>query len=125
MVSIADSFTLTIDTEYIEEVSVPAQHRYFFTYTITLTNPLSQSVNLSNIQLLLTDGDGTVSELNNPFQDNDYLISSQQDFCYSNDIITHSPLSIVQGKIELQLSASELVVITIEPFRLVTPNLLH
>ena len=125
MVSIADSFTLTIDTEYVEEVSVPAQHRYFFTYTITLTNPLSQSVNLSSIQLLLTDCDGTVSELNNPFQDNDYLISSQQDFCYSNDIITHSPLSIVQGKIELQLNASELVVITVEPFRLVTPNLLH
>ncbi|MBL1418163.1 MAG: ApaG domain [Moritella sp.] len=125
MVSVADSFTLIIDTEYVEEVSVPAQHRYFFTYTITLTNPLSQSVNLSSIQLLLTDGDGTVSELNNPFQDNDYLISSQQDFCYSNDIITHSPLSIVQGKIELQLNASELVVITVEPFRLVTPNLLH
>ncbi|EDM69124.1 MAG: ApaG domain [Moritella sp.] len=125
MVSVADSFTLIIDTEYVEEVSVPAQHRYFFTYTITLTNPLSQSVNLSSIQLLLTDSDGTVSELNNPFQDNDYLISSQQDFCYSNDIITHSPLSIVQGKIELQLNASELVVITVEPFRLVTPNLLH
>ena len=125
MVSVADSFTLIIDTEYVEEVSVPAQHRYFFTYTITLTNPLSQSVNLSSIQLLLTDGDGTVSKLNNPFQDNDYLISSQQDFCYSNDIITHSPLSIVQGKIELQLNASELVVITVEPFRLVTPNLLH
>ena len=125
MVSVADSFTLIIDTEYVEEVSVPAQHRYFFTYTITLTNPLSQSVNLSSIQLLLTDCDGTVSELNNPFQDNDYLISSQQDFCYSNDIITHSPLSIVQGKIELQLNASELVVITVEPFRLVTPNLLH
>jgi len=34
-------------------------------------------------------------------------------------------LSIVQGKIELRLNASELVVITIEPFRLVTPNLLH
>ena len=125
MVSVADSFTLIIDTEYVEEVSVPAQHRYFFTYTITLTNPLSQSVNLSSIQLLLTDGDGTVSKLNNPFQDNDYLISSQQDFCYSNDIITHSPLSIVQGKIEVQLNASELVVITVEPFRLVTPNLLH
>ena len=125
MVSVADSFTLIIDTEYVEEVSVPAQHRYFFTYTITLTNPLSQSVNLSSIQLLLTDSDGTVSELNNPFQDNDYLISSQQDFCYSNDIITHSPLSIVQGKIEVQLNASELVVITVEPFRLVTPNLLH
>ena len=125
MVSVADSFTLIIDTEYVEEVSVPAQHRYFFTYTITLTNPLSQSVNLSSIQLLLTDCDGTVSELNNPFQDNDYLISSQQDFCYSNDIITHSPLSIVQGKIEVQLNASELVVIMVEPFRLVTPNLLH
>ena len=125
MVSGADSFTLIIDTEYVEEVSVPAQHRYFFTYTITLTNPLSQSVNLSSIQLLLTDGDGTVSKLNNPFQDNDYLISSQQDFCYSNDIITHSPLSIVQGKIEVQLNASELVVIMVEPFRLVTPNLLH
>jgi len=125
MVSLADSFTLIIDTEYIEEVSVPAQHRYFFTYTITVSNPLSQPVSLSTIQLLLTDGDGAVSELNNPFQDNDYLISSQQDFCYSNDIITHSPLNIVQGKIELQLNASELVVLTIEPFRLVTPNLLH
>jgi len=125
MISVADSFTLIVDTEYVEEVSVPAQHRYFFTYTITLTNPLSQPVNLLSIQLLLTDSDGTVSELNNPFQDNDYLISSRQDFCYSNDIITHSPLSIVQGKIELQLNASELVVITIEPFRLVTPNLLH
>nr|WP_269461260.1 ApaG domain [Moritella yayanosii] len=89
-----------MDTEYVEEVSVPTQHRDFFTYTITLTNPLSQSVNLSSIRLLLTDSDGTVSELHNPFQDNDYLISSQQDFCYSNDIITHSPLSIVQGKIE-------------------------
>ncbi|QUM77932.1 ApaG domain [Moritella sp. 24] len=125
MISLADSFTLIIDTEYIEEVSVPTQLRYFFTYTITITNPLDQAVNVSAIQLLLTDGDGTVSELNNPFQNNDYLISSQQDFCYSNDIITHSPLSIVQGKIELRLNASELVVITIEPFRLVTPNLLH
>jgi len=125
MVSIADSFALIIDTEYVEEVSVPTQFRYFFTYTITITNPLSQPVSLSTIKLLLTDGDGVITELNNPFQDNDYLISSQQDFCYSNDIITHSPLSIVQGKIELQLNASELVVITIEPFRLVTPNLLH
>lgn len=125
MVSLADSFTLIIDTEYVEEVSVPAQYRYFFTYSITITNPLSQPVSLATIQLLLTDGNGTVSELNNPFQDNDYVISSQQDFCYSNDIITNSPLSIVQGKIELQLNASELLVITIEPFRLVTPNLLH
>jgi len=125
MVSLANSFTLIIDTEYIEEVSVPTQHRYFFTYTITVSNPLSHAVSLSTIQLLLTDGDGAVSELNNPFQDNDYVIPSQQDFCYSNDIITHSPLSIVQGKIELQLNASELVVLTIEPFRLVTPNLLH
>lgn len=125
MVSVADSFTLSIDTEYLEEVSVPTQHRYFFTYTITITNPLSQAVNLATIQLLLTDGDGAVSELNNPFQDNDYVIPSQQDFCYSNDIITHSPLSIVQGKIELQLNANELIAITVEPFRLVTPNLLH
>ncbi|QFI40089.1 ApaG domain [Moritella marina ATCC 15381] len=125
MVTIANSFTLTIDTEYVEEVSVPTQHRYFFAYTITITNPLSQPVSLSTIQLLLTDGDGTVSELHNPFQDNDYVIPSLQDFCYSNDIITHSPLSIVQGKIELQLNASELVVVAIEPFRLVTPNLLH
>ncbi|MFT5806662.1 MAG: ApaG protein [Moritella dasanensis] len=125
MVSLADSFTLIIDTEYVEEVSVPTQFRYFFTYTITITNPLNQPVSLSSIQLLLTDGDGAVSELNNPFQDNDYVISSLQDFCYSNDIITHSPLSIVQGKIELQLNASELVVMTIDPFRLVTPNLLH
>ncbi|CAM2995607.1 Co(2+)/Mg(2+) efflux protein ApaG [Moritella viscosa] len=125
MISVADSFTLIIDTEYLEEVSVPAQHRYFFAYSITLTNPLNQPVSVSSIQLLLTDGDGAITELNNPFQNNDYLISSQQDFCYSNDIITHSPLSIVQGKIELQLNASELVVITIEPFRLVTPNLLH
>ncbi|MDX2320562.1 MAG: ApaG domain [Moritella sp.] len=125
MVSLADSFTLIIDTEYVEEVSVPAQHRYFFTYTITITNPLSQPVNISTIQLLLTDGNGVVSELNNPFQNNDYLISSQQDFCYSNDIITHSPLSIVQGKIELKLNASESVNVTVEPFRLVTPNLLH
>jgi len=125
MVSLANSFTLIIDTEYIEEVSVPTQHRYFFTYTITVSNPLSHAVSLSTIQLLLTDGDGAVSELINPFQDNDYVISSQQDFCYSNDIITHSPLNIVQGKIELQLNASEFVVLTIEPFRLVTPNLLH
>ncbi|PKH05688.1 ApaG domain [Moritella sp. Urea-trap-13] len=125
MISLADSFTLIIDTEYVEKVSVPAQFRYFFTYTITITNPLSQPVSLASIQLLLTDGDGTVSELHNPFQNNDYVISSLQDFCYSNDIITHSPLSIVQGKIELQLNASESVVITIEPFRLATPNLLH
>jgi ApaG protein len=125
MVNIADSFTLSIDTEYVEEVSVPIQRRYFFTYTITITNPLSQPINLSTIQLLLTDGDGTVSELHNPFQDNDYVIPSRQDFCYSNDIITHSPLSIVQGKIELRLNVSELVVLTVEPFRLVTPNLLH
>ena len=125
MISLADSFILEVETEYVEELSVPEQYRYFFTYSITLTNPLSQSVSLMAIQLYLINSNGEVIELNNPFASDQYIIHSQQSSCYSNDIITRSPLSIVEGKIELQLNASETLTIPIEPFRLVTPNLLH
>jgi len=125
MTTLADSFNLVVETEYVEELSVPTQHRYFFTYTITLTNPLGQPVSLTAIKLLLTSSDGEVIELNNPFGDENNVIQTQNDFCYGNDIITASPLSIVQGQFELKLNATESIVINIDPFRLVTPNLLH
>jgi ApaG protein len=125
MITLADSFSLEVETEYVEELSVPTQHRYFFTYNITLTNPLGQPVSLTAIKLLLTSSDGEVIELNNPFGDENNVIQSQDYFCYGNDIITASPLSIVQGQIELKLNASESIIINIDPFRLSTPNLLH
>lgn len=125
MAALADSFPIEIETEYVVELSVPEQHRYFFTYTITIQNPLPHSVNLNAIQLLLTNGEGEQIELHNPFAQEKHIIASQQTLCHSNDVITHSPLSIVQGNIALQITHSEIIKINIVPFRLVTPNLLH
>ncbi len=125
MITLADSFNLEIETEYVEELSVSTQHRFFFTYSLTLSNPLGQPVSIAEIKLLLTDGEGNSKALFNPFQDTQPTVPPQQTYCYSNDIITTAPLSIVQGKVVIKLNSAEQIVINIIPFQLAIPNLLH
>lgn len=125
MTTLADSFILEIETDYVEELSVSSQHRFFFTYSLTISNPLSQPVSIAEIKLLLTDGEGNSNVLYNPFQDALPTVLPRQTYCYSNDIITTTPLSIVQGKAVIKLNSAEQIVINITPFQLAIPNLLH
>jgi ApaG protein len=58
--------TIEIETRYIEGESDPAQQRFVFAYTITITNESDRAAQLLNRYWRITDGNGAVKEVEGP-----------------------------------------------------------
>ena len=52
-----------VETDYVENQSVPEKHRYVFSYTITIRNDGSEAAKLLNRHWIITNADGKVQEV--------------------------------------------------------------
>jgi ApaG protein len=55
-----------VRSAYIPERSNPAENRWFFTYTIRITNEGPEAARLISRHWIITDGDGGVEEVRGP-----------------------------------------------------------
>lgn len=55
-----------VESRYVPERSSPADKRWFFAYTIRITNESTEAVQLLNRHWIITDGEGAVEEVRGP-----------------------------------------------------------
>ncbi len=122
----AYAIEVQVETDYIQEQSIPEKNRYVFAYTITITNIGSMPAKLLRRHWIITDANNKIQEVHG-----DGVIGEQphlkpgQSFRYTSGTMLETPVGCMEGTYnmiaddELEFDAA------IPVFSLATPHTLH
>ena len=114
-----------VETDYIQEQSLPEKNRYVFAYTVTITNIGSMSAKLLRRHWIITDAN------NNQEVHGDGVIGEQphlrpgQSFQYTSGAMLETPVGCMQGTYDMIADDELEFDAAIPVFSLSTPHTLH
>ena len=121
-----DDFEIGIETGYIEGQSDPAEHRFVFAYTITITNRGEVSARLLNRHWIVTHGNGKSEEVRGKgVVGQQPRIPPGESFSYTSGAVIESEVGAMQGSYEFETDGGDRFSIPIPPFALSVRNALH
>ena len=123
---VSSKITVSAETAYLPEQSLPQEQTYAFCYTITVTNNSEQAVRLLARSWLITDADGETTVVEGEGvvgQTPDILPGAS--FSYTSGSVFKTPVGTMQGYYQLQNQQGELLKADIPVFRLAIPNILN
>ncbi len=117
---------VSVDTSYLEEQSNPKDHRYVFSYTITIRNEGSAPARLLARHWIITDSNGKVQEVRGEgvVGEKPHL-KPGQGFRYSSGAVLETPVGVMQGEYKMVTDDGEEFDAPVAAFRLAMPGLLH
>lgn len=117
---------IEVETRYVERESDPAQKRFVFAYTITITNAGDAPAQLLNRHWYITDGNGEVREVQGPgVVGKQPRIVASQSFRYTSAAILPTPVGTMHGEYEFQRDDGAIFRVPIPAFALVLPSMVH
>lgn len=112
--------------KYAPERSNPAAHRWFFVYTITITNEGEETVQLMTRHWVITDGDNHVEEVRGPGVVGEQpVLSPGKSFTYSSGCPLRTPFGMMEGTYQMVTTSGEGFDARIAPFALSEPYTVH
>lgn len=120
------AINIEVNTKYLSEQSRPAENKYVFAYTITITNQGDQPAQLvgrywrivdANSQIQEVQGIGVVGEQPH--------LAPGESYTYTSGAVLQTPTGTMEGHYEMQGEGGETFNATIPAFALVKPSLLH
>ena len=117
---------IDVVTHYLADQSVPAENRYVFAYTITITNHRDEAVRLLSRHWRITDANNHVQEVRGEgvVGEQPYL-KPGQGFRYSSGAVLETPVGAMEGSYQMVADDGEQFDAPIAAFRLAMPGLLH
>ena len=115
-----------VETNYIQEQSIPDKNRYVFAYTITITNVGSIPAKLLRRHWIITDANNKIQEVHG-----DGVIGEQphlkpgQSFQYTSGTMLETPVGCMEGTYDMVADDEIEFDATIPVFSLATPHTLH
>ncbi|MGQ4878820.1 Co2+/Mg2+ efflux protein ApaG [Billgrantia sp. LNSP4103-1] len=120
---------LLVDVEptFCDEESSRDESRYVFSYTVTIHNHSSRSVQLLARHWRITQGSGKVQEVRGKgVVGQQPMIGPGQTFRYTSRAILDGPVGVMEGAYTCVDTASQRPFeVAIAPFRLAKPNQVH
>lgn len=115
-----------VTADYLAGESEPDEHRYVFSYTITLANTGDIGAQLLTRHWIITDADGDVREVHGEgvVGENPYL-KPGGGFRYTSGAVLTTPLGTMQGTYQWLADDGVAFDAEIPLFRLAVPGLLH
>lgn len=117
---------VTVQTNYIEDQSIPEQNRYVFAYTITIQNAGPVAAKLMTRHWIITDANGKVQEVTG-----DGVVGHQpylrpgEGFQYTSGAIIETPLGSMRGSYQMVADDGTRFDAPIPVFTLAQPRILH
>ncbi len=117
---------VVVETNYIQEQSIPEQNRYVFSYTITITNTGLIPAKLLRRHWIITDANNKIQEVHG-----DGVIGEQphlepgQSFRYTSGTMLETPVGCMEGTYDMVADDEIEFGATIPVFSLATPHTLH
>lgn len=117
---------VTVFPQFIAAQSAPAQGRFVFAYTITITNAGSVPAKLLTRHWLITDSNGKIQEVNGEgvIGEHPYLKPGES-FSYTSGALIETPVGVMQGKYIMRSDDGDNFPAIIPRFTLSIPRTLH
>ena len=121
-----NNIDVKVSTTYIANQSSPAQDRYVFAYTITISNVGKTPARLLSRHWIITAGDGSVQEVQGEGVVGEQPhIEPGTSYEYTSGTVMDSPVGSMHGTYQMISDDAEEFDATIPPFTLSIPHALH
>ena len=124
----SDSYNIKVDveTQYVEEQSLPQQDRYVFAYTITIRNQGSVPAQLLSRHWIITDANNKVQEVKGEgvVGEQPHLKPGEQ-FRYTSGTMLETPVGSMKGTYQMIADDGVEFDAEIPVFTLSIPRTLH
>jgi len=115
-----------VETQYVAEDSRPAEQRFVFAYTITITNDTDSFARLLNRHWIIADGNGDESEVKGPGVVGEQpRLGPGQSFQYVSGAVLETEVGSMRGSYEFEDDSGALFDVPIPTFGLSRPNAVH
>ncbi len=122
----ASAIEISVQTQYLQDQSDPANHRYAFSYTIAIENLGKESVKLLSRHWLITDDNNKVEEVRGPgVVGLQPMIHPGQKFVYSSGAVLTTQFGTMQGSYEMLKPDGSRFDVPIPAFLLSRPHSVH
>jgi ApaG protein len=119
-------FNVDVEPRYIEKESNPAQGRYVFAYTITISNLGTAPATLRSRHWLITDANGGQQEVRGAgVVGEEPCIGPRTEFRYTSAAVIPTAVGTMQGSYQFEAEDGAFFEVPIEVFTLQVPNVVH
>ncbi len=120
--SVTRGIRVEVKSAYVPERSDPRVRRWFFTYTIRITNEGRETTQLLSRHWIITDGDGDVEEVRGPGVVGEQPVLSPGDsYEYSSACPLGTNFGTMHGTYQMITDGGEDFNVEIAPFALAEP----
>ena len=121
-----NSIDIQVDTQYVEDDSRPAENRYVFAYTITISNGLQKPARLLNRHWIIADGNGDEQEVKGAGVIGEQpRLEPGTSFRYTSGAVLETEVGSMRGSYEFEDDSGALFDVPIPTFGLSRPNAVH
>jgi ApaG protein len=120
------SIQVEVETQYVEEQSLPDQDHYVFAYTITIYNSGSVPAQLLNRHWIITDANNRIQEVKGEgvVGDQPHLKPGEQ-YRYTSGTMLETPVGTMRGSYQMRADDGVEFDAEIPSFTLSMPRTLH
>ncbi len=124
--AVTEGVRVRVDAQWLPEHSSPDEHRWAFSYTVTITNEGQEPATLVARHWVITDSRGDVEHVRGPgvvgYQP---ALNQGQSFTYTSGAILRTPSGLMEGEYLMSRPTGERFEALIAPFALATPDSIH
>jgi ApaG protein len=122
-VALTRGIRVKVESAYLAEQSDPTARRYVFSYTVTISNEGTETVQLKTRHWIITDAGGNVQEVRGEGVVGEKpVLKPQQAFQYTSGCILKTPWGTMNGTYQMYRSDGTHFDAEIAPFLLATPT---
>lgn len=122
----SDSIRISIKTRYLPDQSQPTLNKYVFTYTITIRNEGSETVQLISRRWKITDANGGVQEVAGMGVVGEQpVLAAGEEYTYTSGAVLDTETGTMKGSYQMRTDSDELFDVPIPVFALIPPHRLH
>jgi ApaG protein len=120
------SVRVRVESEYAPDRSQPCKNRWFFLYTVTISNEGVETLQLLTRHWVITDGTGHVEEVRGPgVVGKQPTLRPGESFEYTSGCPLATPFGVMEGSYKMMSEAGERFDVKIAPFTLSEPYTVH
>jgi ApaG protein len=122
--AITSEIRVRVTPRFLEEESAPDEGRYFWAYTVEITNQGLDTIQLRTRRWLITDGNGRQETVRGPgVVGKTPTLAPGERFEYTSGCPLTTPSGIMSGSYQMQRSDGRMLDITVPSFSLDSPYL--
>jgi len=124
--AVTEGVRVTVEASYLADQSEPDDGRYAFAYVVTIANEGATRVQLRRRHWVITDGDGTVREVEGPGVVGEQPILDPGDaHRYTSGAVLTTPVGTMEGTYEMHEAGGRVFRARIPRFALQMPGVLQ